>query len=88
MRTLRNLTVGTLLAAAAVATAAEEGRIETIIVTGNPARSYVSEIEKVAPTTIVEAASPMPTDMPEAEIDLHMLQISIAPASSAKGVKS
>ena len=77
MRTLRNLIVGTLLAAAAVATvAAEEARIETFIVTAKPAGSSLPAVEKVSPPTAVDFASPMPTDMPEAEVDYHMQRLS------------
>lgn len=86
MHALRNVMVGSLLLAAATAVAtAGEAPIETIVVTAKwLARPESSPtVEKVLPVSAVEIAVPMPTDMPEAEIDYHMLRISLSPESSA-----
>jgi len=88
MSTLRMLTIGTLLAAAAVASAAADERIETITVTARPVRATLPVVEKLAPTATVEVTAPMPTDMPEAEIDYHMSLIGEAAAPIADRVKS
>lgn len=72
MKILKVLTVGAVLVAAAVAAAAGEERIETIVVTAKPVRAAVPVVEKVTPAAEIEVAAPVPTDMPEAEIDFHM----------------
>ena len=85
MRSLRTVIVGALGVAAVVATAmADEARIDTIVVTAKPVRPFVTEIEKVLPPNTVELSSPMPTDMPEAEVDYHMLLISVSPSAQVK----
>jgi hypothetical protein len=87
MNVLRNLTVGALLAAAAVATATAEERIEIITVTANP-RTSLPVVEKVAPVPTANVVAPMPTDMPEAEIDYHMQLIGESPAPAAERATS
>lgn len=85
MTAMRHLFVGTLLVAAAVGSAAAEPAetIETIVVTAKPVRVSLPAIPKVLPASTVEVAAPMPTDMPEAEIDYHMLRIAVSPEESA-----
>ena len=70
MKTLRMLTIGLMLAAAAsVGTAAEEQNVPTITVM---AKRHAPVVERVPPKSIVEATIVMPTDMPEADIDFHV----------------
>ena len=87
MKALRTFTVGALLVAAAVATAVAEERIETITVTAKPVRTSLPAVQKVLPAP-VEHVAPMPTDMPEAEIDYHLPLIGEAAAAAAQRVKS
>lgn len=87
MKSLRTLTVGALLAAAAVATTVAEERIETITVTAKPLRSSVL-VEKVPPAPVERVAVPMPTDMPEADIDYHMPLIGAAALASREQTES
>jgi len=78
MKTLRMFTVAMLFAvAAAAATAAEDQSIATITVTAK--RPHAPAVERVPPRTPVEIV-PMPTDMPEAEIDYHLAPIATLPS--------
>ena len=70
MKTLRMLTIGLLLAAAASAgTAAEELSVTTITVT---AKRHAPVVDRVPPKSAVDATVVMPTDMPEDDIDFHV----------------
>ena len=78
MNTLRNLTVGMLLAAAAAtAMAAEEPSIDTVTVT---AKRHVTVPAAEAPREAVQVSMVLPTDMPEAEIDFHLTPVIPPPA--------
>ena len=88
MKALRTLTACALLAAAAVATAVAEERIETITVTAKPIRASVPTVEKVPPAPVERVAVPMPTDMPEADIDYHMPLIGTAALASLEQTES
>ncbi len=70
MKTLRVLTIGMLLAAAASAgTAAEEPSVTTITVM---AKRHAPVVDRVPPKWAVDATVVMPTDMPEDDIDFHV----------------
>jgi hypothetical protein len=72
MRTLQTLLVGLLIAAATTAAAAaEEPTLATITVTAKPPHASVPTAERVPPKSTVEIVAPLPTDMPEAELDYH-----------------
>ena len=80
MNTLRILTAGMLLAAAAAtAIAAEEPSIDTVTVT---AKRHVTTVPAAAeaPREAVQISIVMPTDMPEAEIDFHLTPVTPPPA--------
>jgi hypothetical protein len=81
-----------LLVAAVLATAsADEARIETVVVTAKPIRASVSTfaVGKMSPpASIIEIVAPMPTDMPEAEVDYHLPLIGVAPVASAERAPS
>ena len=78
MKTMHMFTVAMLFAAAATAgTAAEDQSIPTITVTAK--RPHAPAVERVPPRTPVEITVPMPTDMPEAEIDYHLAPIGALP---------
>jgi hypothetical protein len=78
MNTLRILTAGMLLAAAAAtATAAEEPSVDTVVVT---AKRLVSVPATEAPRDAVQVSVVLPTDMPEAEIDFHLTPVTPPPA--------
>ena len=78
MNTLRILTAGMLLAAAAAtAMAAEEPSIETVTVT---AKRHVTPAAAEAPREAVQVSVVLPTDMPEAEIDFHLTPVTPPPA--------
>lgn len=79
MKTLQTLLVGILVAAAAAAVAQEPG-LDTFTVTAKRPHSSATHAERVPPQSTVEIVAPMPTDMPEAEIDYHMLPIGVPPA--------
>jgi hypothetical protein len=77
MDTLRILTAGMLLAAtAAVAMAAEEPSVTTVMVT---AKRHVT-VPAQPPREAVRIPVIMPTDMPEAEIDFHLTPVTSPPA--------
>ncbi len=83
MNTLRTLTVGMLLAAAAtVATAADETGVPTITVTAKR-HATGPTVEHVPPQAGVAITVIMPTDMPEAEIDFHLSPIGAVPPAPA-----
>lgn len=78
MNTLRILTAGMLLAAAAAtAVAAEEPSIDTVTVT---AKRHVTLPAAEAPREAIQISVVMPTDMPEAEIDFHLTPVTPPPA--------
>jgi hypothetical protein len=78
MNTLRILTAGMLLAAAAAtAIAAEEPSVDTVVVT---AKRLVSVPAAEAPRDAVQVSVVLPTDMPEAEIDFHLTPVTPPPA--------
>jgi hypothetical protein len=73
MRTLQTVLVGILIAAATTAAAAtEEPTVATITITAKPPHASVPTAERVAPKSTVEIVVPLPTDMPEAELDYHV----------------
>ena len=77
MNTLRMLTAGMLLAAAAAtAMAAEEPSVTTIMVT---AKRHIT-VPAQPPRESVQIPVVMPTDMPEAEIDFHLTPVTPPPA--------
>jgi hypothetical protein len=83
MKTLRMLTAGMLLAAAATAaTAAEEATIPTITLTAKRMHALALAVERVPPQTPIVVTVLLPTDMPEAQIDTHLLAIGVLPAPS------
>ena len=63
--------VGILIAAATTA-AAEEPALATITITAKPPHASVPTAERVPPKSTVEIVAPLPTDMPEAELDYHV----------------
>ena len=77
MKTLPMLMVAMLLGASAVAVAGEDPAVATITVTAKRAHS-TAPAERTPPKTSVEIAAPLPTDMPEMEIDSHMTPIDVA----------
>jgi hypothetical protein len=84
MKTLRMLTAGVLLAvAAATAIAAEEPTVPTITVT---AKRHVAPpaTEGLPPREAVQIPQVLPTDMPEAEIDYHLLPVGAPPAPAGE----
>jgi hypothetical protein len=79
------LTIGMLFGAAAIAaTAAEEPSVPTITVTAKR-HSTQPATERVAPREDVHVMFVMPTDMPEAEIDYHLMPIGAPPAPAVEG---
>jgi hypothetical protein len=79
MNTLRILTAGMLLAAAAAtAMAAEEPSVETVTVTAK--RHVTASAAAQAPRDAVQVSVVLPTDMPEAEIDFHLTPVAPPPA--------
>ena len=81
MNTLRMLTAGMLLAAAAAAMAAEEPSVDTVTVT---AKRYVTVPAAEAPREAVLVSVMLPTDMPEAEIDFHLTPVTPPPAPAVE----
>ena len=82
MKTLRTLLVGILLAAGTAAVAAaNEPSVTTITVTARRPPAGVTTDTRVPPASTVEIVTPMPTDMPEVDIDFHMPTIAVAPAT-------
>ena len=82
MNTLRMLTSGLLLAAtAALATAAEERTVPTVTVT---AKRHATVPAALPPPADVRIAIVLPTDMPEAEIDYHLLPVGAPPAPASE----
>jgi hypothetical protein len=79
MNTLRILTAGMLLAAAAAtAMAAEEPSIDTVTVIAKRHVTVPAAVE--APRDAVQVSVILPTDMPEAEIDFHLTPVTPPPA--------
>ena len=79
MNTLRILTVGMLLAAAAAtAMAAEEPSFDTVTVTAKRHATVPAAAE--APREAVQVSVVLPTDMPETEIDFHLTPVTSPPA--------
>lgn len=88
MKTLPMLVVAMLLGAAANVSAAEnEGSsVATITVTAKRPHSSSAPAESVPPKAAVEIVTPMPTDMPEMEIDRHLTPIDVAAAATVARV--
>jgi len=79
MNTLRILTVGMLLAAAAAtAMAAEEPTVDIVTVTAK--RHVTVPAAAQAPQDTVQVSAVLLTDMPEAEIDYHLTPVTPPPA--------
>jgi hypothetical protein len=81
MKTLSMLVVGVLLGAAvnATAVAAEGQDVATITVTAKRPHASVAT-DAVPPKAAVVIAMPLPTDMPEMEIESHLTPIDVASA--------
>jgi hypothetical protein len=83
MKTLRMLTAGVLMAvAAAAAIAAEERSVPTVTVTAKR-HATQSATEGLPPRAAIQIPQ-MPTDMPEAEIDYHLLPLGAPPAPAGE----
>ncbi len=81
MKTLPMLTVAMLLgASSAAAVAGEDPAVATITVTAKRAPLPAAPAERTAPKASVLIATPLPSDMPEMEIDGHMTPIHFASA--------
>ena len=87
MKTLQTLLVGILVAAATTAAAAEPS-VATITITAKRPHANVTTAARVPPQSTVEIVSPLPTDMPEAEIDYHMPLSGVSPAPAVPRVTS
>lgn len=84
MKTLRMLTVGTLLAAtAAWASAGEESSVPTFTVTAKRQATALA-VEHVPPSSAIEVAVLLTTDMPEAEIDYRLSPFGAPPAPAVE----
>jgi hypothetical protein len=82
MKTLRMLTVGTLLAATAMwASAGEESSVPTFTVT---AKRQALAVEHVPPSSAIEIALLLTSDMPEAEIDYRLSPFGAPPAPAVE----
>jgi hypothetical protein len=82
MRTLQTLLFGVLVAAAtSTVAAAEQANVTTITITAKRPHAGHTTDARVPPESRVEIVAPMPTDMPEAEIDYHMPPIASLAAS-------
>jgi hypothetical protein len=82
MNKVRLLTAGMLLAAtAALATAAEEQSVPTVIVT---AKRHAPAPAGLPPRSDVQISVVMPTDMPEAEIEYHLSPVGAPPAPAVE----
>lgn len=88
LKTLPMLVVAMLLGAAAnaPAAAAEGAGIATITVTAKRAHAVAATAEMAPPKAAVEIVTPMPTDMPEMEIDSHLTPIEVVSAQAAARV--
>ena len=80
MNTLRMLTAGMLLAAAAAAMAAEEPSVPTVMVM---AKRHVT-VPIQPPREAIRVPVILPTDMPEAEIDYHLTPVTPPPAPAVE----
>ena len=81
MKTLSVLIVGLVLGAAANAAVAAEGTdVATITVTAKRPHTSAAAAVTAPPRAAVLIAAPLPTDMPEMEIDSHMTPIEVASA--------
>ena len=87
MKTLRMLAVGIVIAAAGAVGAADETTVPTITVTAKRHATWPA-VEHVPPRAEVPITVIMPTDMPEAEIDSHLLPIGAPPAPAVDRTKS
>jgi hypothetical protein len=84
MSTLRMLTAGMLLAAAAtLATAAEEQSVPTVTVTAKR-HATMPATQASPPRADVQIRVVLPTDMPEAEIDYHLSPVGAPPAPAVE----
>jgi hypothetical protein len=84
MKTLRMLTVGTLLAATAMwASAGEESSVPTFTVTAKRQATALA-VEHVPPSSAIEIALLLTTDMPEAEIDYRLSPFGAPPAPAVE----
>jgi hypothetical protein len=82
MKTLPTLIVAMFLGAtAAAAAAAEQATLETITITAKRPHSSLTTVDRVPPQATLEIVAPLPTDMPEAEIDYHMTLVGASPAA-------
>lgn len=87
MKTLPMLMVAMLLgASSAAAVAGEDSAVATITVTAKRAPSTAAPAERTPPKASVEIPAPLPTDMPEMEIDSHMTPIHVAAAPAVAHV--
>ena len=86
MKTLQVLTASVLVAATAAAglALADEPSVLTITVTAKR-HEIVPPAERIAPRADVTIPVIMPTDMPEAEIDSHLLPIAATPPAVTVG---
>jgi hypothetical protein len=87
MKTLQTMLVGIFVAAATTA-AADAPNLATITITAKRPHAGVTSTERVPPQSTIEIVAPLPTDMPEAEIDYHMSPIGVPPAPAVPGVRS
>jgi hypothetical protein len=84
MKTLRMLTVGMLLAATATwASAGEESGVPTFTVTAKRLATALA-VEHVPPSSAIEIAVLLHTDMPEAEIDYRLSPFGAPPAPAVE----
>ena len=84
MKTLQILTAGVLMAvAAAAAIAAEEPGVPTVTVTAKR-HATLPATEGLPPRAAIQISVVLPTDMPEAEIDYHLLPIGAPPAPAGE----
>jgi hypothetical protein len=84
MKTLRMLTLGTLLAAtAAWASADEESSVPTFTITAKRQATALA-VEHVPPSSAIEISVLLTTDMPEAEIDYRLSPLGAPPASAVE----
>jgi hypothetical protein len=80
MNTLQTVLIGILVAAATTAAAAtEEPSFATFTITAKRPHASVTTTERVPPQSTVEIVAPLPTDMPEAEIDYSLAPIGVSP---------
>jgi hypothetical protein len=84
MKTLRMLTIGTLLAAtAAWASADEESSVPTFTITAKRHATALA-VEHVPPSSAIEFTTLVSLDMPEAEIDYRLSPLGAPPAPAVE----